>query len=284
MLPAIFSGTFAAIFRGGFVAVLRGGFVAVLFASAIAGCSEDPSSAADAGAIAAEAGVSNADAALSNDAGLMPADAGELPADAGLTPADAGRPDVGVVEYRGTCRGSADCNGLECVPIPDNAAGWHTCRGYPRMESKFCNPGEGGCCQTLDCTESTANPHCYHGPLFYCGGAKAMVNECVYDDCNTDADCTAHPHSVCVPSRAWAEPGNYCTPDGDCTYDQDCTSRNGGRCMPFFDPCGPRIEGFFCTYADSICRSDDDCSRIAGGYCQEGPDGQTSCEQFIPPT
>lgn len=248
----------------------------------VVACTDEPSASTDGGALIADAGLSPDGGVISNDAGLAP-DAGLPPADGGLTPLDAGRPDVGVIEHRGTCRGSADCDGLECVAVPDNAAGWHTCLGYPRMDSKFCNPGEGGCCQSLDCTESTANPHCVHGPLFYCGGAKLNVNECVYDACSTDADCTAHAHSVCVPSRAWGEPSNYCTPDGDCTYDQDCTSRNGGKCVPFFNPCGPRIEGFFCTYADSLCASDADCSATPGGYCQEGPDGQTSCAQFIPP-
>lgn len=199
------------------------------------------------------------------------------------TPGDAEENDAGMSATRGTCTSPADCPaGLECVAIPDDPDGWHTCLDFPRVDVKFCNPDVFGCCNSSECTEGQ-NAHCVPGPLWLCGGPPPLdQNVCTYDECASAADCTAQTMGVCVPWRAFNEAGSRCT-YGDCIYDRDCTSRTGGLCLPFFDPCAHRFLAFFCTYDDSPCRSDADCAATPQGYCAPGDDGMTSCQQFIPP-
>jgi hypothetical protein len=257
---------------------------ALLLISSCAGCEEDPELLGDAGITTEDAGPRDANPAggdaTANDATALDGTTnGDADADADAGAIDASPADLGV---RGTCADSADCNGYPCVAIPDEPGGWHTCLGFPLMEVKFCNPEDLGCCNREDCTEGQYG-RCVHGPLWYCGGPPPIEqNVCTYDECTTRADCTARGYGVCVPWLAFNEASNHCA-YGDCIFDTDCTSRSGGLCMPFFDPCASRMVGFYCTYADSPCRTNADCAATPSGYCAPGQDGRTSCMQFIPP-
>lgn len=250
----------------------------VLFA--LAACTDEEPINADA-AVARDLGVvAHPDAATFADA--EPADAGAEFEDAAVSPDAAVFPDAAVIDHRGTCEVNGDCASNSCLRVPDDEDGWYTCSGFYGFEVKFCDVGVVGCCSSIDCTEGQ-NPKCYPGPLWYCGGAHPIAqNACVYDECASDADCTAGDVGLCIPWLAFNEQGTRCS-YGDCRYDRDCDSRAGGRCMPFFEPCNTRLSAFFCTYDDSACRTDEDCSSINGGYCAPGTDGASSCMMFIPP-
>jgi hypothetical protein len=243
-------------------------------------CSDEDAGKNDA-AIARDASTADAHPADAHRADAELADA-SVALDAETFPDAAAIPDASVTPVRGTCDANDDCPGTACVRVPDDAEGWHTCSGFYRFEVKFCDIGVLGCCSSLDCTEGQA-PKCYPGPLWHCGGAQPVPqNACTYDECASDADCSAGEVGMCIPWLAFNEYSSRCS-YGDCRYDSDCSTRAGGRCMPFFDPCNSRLEAFFCTYDDSGCRADADCSAISGGYCAPGAEGASSCMQFIPP-
>jgi hypothetical protein len=108
------------------------------------------------------------------------------------------------------------------------------------------------------------------------------ANVCLYDECATRADCTAMPNGLCVPARAWQEQAARCL-YGDCVFNSDCTNGNAAECTPFFDPCTRRMIGYHCTYAHSECRNASDCAHLNNGYCEPGPNGMSTCREFIPP-
>lgn len=196
--------------------------------------------------------------------------------------ADGGAPDGGAGPTRGTCRGARDCGGAACLIV---AGGWGTCDTRP-APATACGGGFDACCTSADCAGQPGGA-CFGGPLFYCGGAfPEPANLCVYPECAADADCTSttrtDPVGLCMPAGAFAEPSARCS-YGDCRLDADCSARAGGQCRPFFNPCNRRLDGFHCTYADSVCRQDSDCSGTSFGYCAPGLGGVTSCEMFIPP-
>jgi hypothetical protein len=190
----------------------------------------------------------------------------------------------------GTCTTDGDCPGGACIALA-GGSGWRTCQLPVTGEATSCSgdpgPTPDDCCASSDCTGGS-NGGCFGGPLFYCGGAfPGNANVCVYDECQADADCVAQSsglRGLCVPGGTFGEKRAHCT-YGDCRVDADCQSRSGGQCRPFVDPCSGRLEGFSCTYADSACRSDQDCTDISGGlpYCQPGTDGNTQCTDFTPP-
>ena len=111
-------------------------------------------------------------------------------------------------------------------------------------------------------------------------------NVCLYDECAADADCTAG--QICMPPRVLGEPVARCL-NAECGTDADCDARAGGECHMFREPCNGRVSGFFCTYDDSECRTNDDCpddpSTPGQEYCAPGPegDGDTQCASFTPP-
>jgi hypothetical protein len=177
-----------------------------------------------------------------------------------------------------------------CTPVPNDPDGYYTCIA-PIQEATMCSPiGTDQCCTSMDCPPMMGfSAGCYPGPLWFCGGAAMLGNQCAYDECFADIDCKNGPMTavpLCVPAGAWREPRNHCT-YGDCRHDSDCANRPGGQCSPFFDPCTHRFIGFDCTYNDSICRKDSDCPsnpmNPGNPYCAPGPNGATTCQSFVPP-
>jgi len=193
--------------------------------------------------------------------------------------------DMMTMGTRGTCITTGDCGGRECVTVGDVDRPWHTCSAVP-AETTSCTTGmppdgTDACCTSSDCTDGD-NGGCFVGPLWYCGGIQPQPsNVCVYDECSSDAECTDGDNGVCVPTGAFNEHRAICV-YGSCVEDADCTRDPSGQCMPFFSPCTNRFAGFHCTYDQSECRTDADCSGI-GGYCAPGENGDTSCETFMPP-
>ena len=188
--------------------------------------------------------------------------------------------DVAVTSVRGSCETVADCSGGECVPLSSGDDAWHVCAADVTPSVGTCDGPMDACCADAECTDGT-DGGCFEGPLWYCGGAAPQpATLCVYDACATATECTGTGAAVCVPEGAFGEQRSRCV-YGDCVVDSECGSRDGGLCLPFFDPCNNRLDGFFCTYADSACRADGDCS---GGdqYCAHGADGVTTCETFYP--
>lgn len=212
--------------------------------------------------------------------------------DTGVLP-DAGRADLGVISgggsddagpadlgVRGTCSGPAECGGEPCLVVPDSATGWHTCAVDNVPEAVACQGKFDTCCQSEDCADGPGGK-CLSGIPFYCSGPPPpMANLCTYDECGPQQPCAAN--QLCLPARAFGEPARRCV-EAECRDDQGCTSRAGGRCLPFFQPCRGRLDGFYCVYPDSPCDEDGDCTALVGGYCAPGVDGQTECREFIPP-
>lgn len=209
-------------------------------------------------------------------------DTGDAASSADGGPADAST-DAGVADVRGSCSSDIDCGPLAtCDTLPINHPdGWNTCL-VPPVAPNCAEPmGLDECCQHTDCTASPDGA-CVNAPIFYCGGAAPQeMTACLYDECRSDADCGGEAGS-CIPAGAFGEPVSRCV-DSQCAFDSDCTGGDGAECLPFRSPCNNRFVGFFCTYDTSECRTDADCDQQEP-HCVQGPgDGDTSCQEFIPP-
>jgi hypothetical protein len=108
----------------------------------------------------------------------------------------------------------------------------------------------GGCTRNSDCTRGL-NARC---AVFLAG----KVCTCLFDTCQADSDCRDAGPCACNPSLSI---GYMCTA-GNCYVDSDCG--DGGFCSPSFDPCEPRIDGYFCHTPNDTCIDDADCP---GGPC-----------------
>lgn len=189
---------------------------------------------------------------------------------------------------RGTCSESNPCAQADWDCIPIAATGpeaYHTCQPSTAA-APGCDTIEppDNCCQHADCTMDPSGT-CVIGPIFYCGGVQPVIaNVCLYDECANDTDC--QPDQFCLPPRVLAEPVARCA-FAECRLDSDCASRAGGQCEAFFDPCNGRFSGFYCTYDDSACRTNEDCpgpnDAPNATFCSPGPDGATQCIEFQPP-
>lgn len=180
-------------------------------------------------------------------------------------------------QTRGTCLTSEDCGGGECIAVPDTAEGYHTCVEL-RHEATVCTgmSGEDQCCNSGECPEGGS---CFEGPLFACGGAPPIErNICAMPECSSDGDCTSGDNGLCLPAGAFGEPVARCL-YGTCRVNSDCRAGPGGQCTPF-NGCGRRLSGFECTYSDSACRSDSDCSH--GRVCVWKGE-TTACEEYFAP-
>lgn len=224
-----------------------------------------------------------ADMSLSDVGHSADADIGDV------GPSDLGA-DAGMLRERGDCVTNDDCarDSWMCISIPaDEPNGYFTCQadlvaepGCAVIEA----PDE--CCVHADCADDPSGT-CVVGPLFYCGGvAPVIANVCLYDECANDGDCGAG--ESCLPPRVLGEPVRRCVAS-ECGTDADCDTRTGGECHMFRDPCNGRVRGFFCTYTDSECRTDDDCPDDPNTpgleHCAPGPsgDGDTFCDTFVAP-
>jgi hypothetical protein len=216
-------------------------------------------------------------------------DASDMQADVSDASSDGGADMSVQLRKRGFCETDDDCpDTTACITIPANdPGGFKACQAEEAAE-----PGCGQieppdqCCVHADCTDDPSGT-CIRGPIFYCGGiAPTPANVCMYDECASDEDCGGAPGS-CLPPRVLGEPVSRCV-QSQCGNDADCTGGDNGECRAFFNPCNRRLTGFFCTYDESECRTDDDCEpdpdMPGTPYCAPGDgDGNTACGIFQPP-
>jgi hypothetical protein len=237
--------------------------VALLLASGCSGATTtDAAVTSDAGTDAATTPDAGHDAAVTSDAGR---DASTIDGadDAAVVPGDTGtdafvvRHDAGT-SVTGDCATDADCPGGHCIPIVPG--GFHVC-AYPPVEATSCDPSHGvdQCCSTAECATGT----CYLSPMSHCGGLiRLPQNECMTDECQTDADCGTD--QACVPAGTIG-PVKTCI-DASCHTDADCTDEAGGHCVLSGNPCCHVFDTLVCTYPSDGCRASSDCA--PGDHCE----------------
>jgi hypothetical protein len=118
--------------------------------------------------------------------------------------------------------------------------------------------------------------------LNYCGGpAPLPINECRYDACTRDADCTgvrrasAPSGTRASASTALAGPTRTAArdPNGRCVL----SAVGGSFCQH---------DAVFCRYSTDPCTSNGDCTGRGAGFgqaCLPRPDGQGTMCQDVPP-
>jgi hypothetical protein len=169
------------------------------------------------------------------------------------------------VEFDGgadTCFQAVGCRGGTCWEALDGATA--CVNPVPTPTLTTCQTGGTTCClKDADCTQST-NGRCL--PLLdveenFCGGAIPLGNVCRYDQCRTDADCTAEAPagatvSSCVPSGAFGLYNATCI-YGGCRTNADCGLHPGGSCQygqaATNGVCSLR-NVLFCAYPSDSCQ------------------------------
>src|SRR4051794_10670844 len=141
-----------------------------------------------------------------------------------------------------------------CSSKPERTPQEH--RGNTITACSPSSPGSPG----SDDTGCHADADCKDGENGRCNrvgnGHAGYRNECGYDRCLTDADCTGGGTCQCTGG------GNYCRP-GNCRRDADCSG--GLVCSP--TPSCPdlgggnrgSIDGFYCHTSADTCVDDKDC-------------------------
>jgi hypothetical protein len=186
------------------------------------------------------------------------------------------------------CTTGADCESFlgdeDCVALPTTGAAAKYCVPSPPPVGTpdRCSPSGGpgptpACCNSTACT---AKPGGTCSAPVSCGGAPPLpggaTNKCYYDACTLAPDGRrleeANPDAclkgeVCVPGgfgEMRGYPRNFCAKAG-CAADADCDEEGmtAGACTAFLGDfrCGDHaIQGFYCSYKESPCRVDKDCS------------------------
>jgi hypothetical protein len=184
------------------------------------------------------------------------------------------------------CHVDADCPPIPCLVdfCPDvlcvfGSDGFHHCTTRSRPQPTACGTTTSGCCTADSACADAAHGICAPWTVDYCGGpAPPPGNRCLYDQCESDADCTAHPHGFCSGDLP-----RQCV-YGPCTTNADCSKRAGGTCVlqlvGGYCP-GPAV---FCRYPDDPCTSNGDCGNSFTMACMPNSDLQgESCQQVPPP-
>jgi len=99
-------------------------------------------------------------------------------------------------------------------------------------------------------------------------GFGADVNECSYDQCYADSDCSGSVACVCRSSPTDTAP-NLCGTGSDCRVDSDCGPC--GFCSPSQSKsnfCGQPDTTYFCHTSGDGCLDDKDCK---GSSCNYDP-------------
>ncbi|HVR61685.1 MAG TPA: hypothetical protein VMU50_07280 [Polyangia bacterium] len=185
------------------------------------------------------------------------------------------------------CQRDADCPPILCIkaPCPTNLCvlgndGFHHCGLRQPLALDNCGqgfPGAGCCTSDAQCTMQ-AHGMCVPISEGTCGGAHPIGNECRYDQCQGDADCSAMPRGVCTggyPRRCLY---------GVCRQNSDCVAKPGGTCALAIVGLYCTEETVFCRYPNDPCHSNSDCHAGALQACVPNAGGQgTSCQQQQPP-
>ena len=187
------------------------------------------------------------------------------------------------------CDSDEDCPPNECLvpPCPElvcalGSQGYRVCQTRDPLPVGTCSEPTGEpCCESSeDCQDAPAG-HCVPFSLGYCGGpAPPDTSTCRYDTCDSDSDCTAGEHGVCLLDYP-----RTCT-YGPCNESADCTEGAGGRCVMTRagQPCPELV--VYCQYDDDPCDSDDDCPPLNGRRQVGEPDADghgRRCAPWQPP-
>jgi hypothetical protein len=167
-------------------------------------------------------------------------------------------------------------------------------RAFPTTPGGSCTdagdfgPVMGTCCtRDEECTER-ARGRCVYDS--YCGGiVRPPRRHCDYSGwCTGDQDCTT---GTCTPTSYTHRSIPTCV-SGACRASADCRRGPRGVCtLVGYGGCGGGGDGFFCQYADDICRvanNGNDCppnpEARYGQDCVPNADGHgTRCQPSIPP-
>ncbi|HVU02285.1 MAG TPA: hypothetical protein VHE30_11060 [Polyangiaceae bacterium] len=158
------------------------------------------------------------------------------------------------------CTSNAECAGGACFRGLDGARDCVTPRDAATLDS--CQFAQAPCCTAdADCTDGT-NGRCW--PKLdvaenFCGGAVPTGNDCRYDRCASDADCTQKPAgasvAVCLPAGALGTYFAQCV-YGGCRTNADCTAHPGGVCTygqgPTNGACS-LVNELYCAYPSDPC-------------------------------
>lgn len=158
------------------------------------------------------------------------------------------------------------------------------------------------CCVDANCTSQAGHDGTCSARAA-CGGAApppgGMSNECFWDECDFSPDLrsgdgqrSCEEGSACLPGgfpNAKDFPRNHCSHVA-CTDDIGCSDaeQSGGICQPFFGSfrCGKSaFQGFYCSYDQSQCRVDQDCSSIGQGLIcvYNVTASEPQCQRVVPP-
>jgi Cys-rich repeat protein len=154
------------------------------------------------------------------------------------SPLDTGPANDGALGDSGLCEGTAGRDGAPAVP-PEHRAQVVACtrnQGIPL-------PGDAGvssCSSNADCQVDGA-----------VGGQTCVQNQCSYDQCLVDADCSTGELCVCSADNGGGDrlELNVCVP-AQCHVDSDCGA--GQYCSPSRGYCGS-VEGYYCHTALDTC-------------------------------
>ena len=186
----------------------------------------------------------------------------------------------------------APCQGF-CVPSKPS--------GVPdRCDSSA--PATPQCCVDANCTSNPGEDGTCTAPTA-CGGPPpqpgGMSNLCVWDECDFSPDQnrrggqrSCQEQMVCLPGgfpNAKDFPRNHCA-HATCSDDSECDDKeqSSGMCQPFFGTfrCGKAaFQGFYCSYDQSQCRVDQDCSSVGPGLIcvYNTTAGEPQCQRVAPP-
>ena len=187
------------------------------------------------------------------------------------------------------CDSNEDCPPIECLvpPCPEpvcalDSQGYRVCQTRdPLPVGNSCEPSGESCCENSDDCENAPGGQCVPFSFGYCGGpAPPDISTCRYDTCDSDADCTAGEHGVCLLD--YPRTCNY----GPCNESADCTEGTGGRCVmrAAGQPCPDLV--VVCLYDDDPCDSDGDCPLVqeVRQVCEPDSDGHgRRCVPWQPP-
>ena len=188
------------------------------------------------------------------------------------------------------CQSDAECPTSACSSPPCTELlcalgndGFHHCTTRTPPALVVCpEAGATTCCSSdAQCTAMSGG-RCIPFFLNYCGGpAPPQINECRYDACTRDADCTGGAKGVC--SVGYPRACLY----GPCRTNQDCTSGPDGHCvLAIVGGTFCQHEAVYCRYATDPCRGNADCPGRGAGFgqaCVPKTDGQGTVCQDVPP-
>ena len=188
------------------------------------------------------------------------------------------------------CQSDADCPKSVCSSPPCSELlcalgndGFHHCTPRTPPALVVCpEAGATDCCDSDAKCTAMSGGHCIPSYLGYCGGAAPLpINECRYDACTRDDDCTVRARGVCTVGYP-----RVCL-YGACRTNQDCTSGPNGRCvLAIVGGTYCQGEAVFCRYSTDPCASNGDCPGRGLGFgqaCVPRTDGQGTMCQDVPP-